>query len=52
MEITSIVPLPLCYTMFRTLGHNYVIQKYQFRLCSLMPSSRWYKWLNFNSLYT
>jgi len=45
-------PLHLCYTMFRTLGHNYIIKKYMFRLSSLMPSSRWYKGLNFSSLYT
>jgi len=45
-------PLHLCYTMFRTLGHNYIIHKYLFRLYSLMPSSRWYKGLNFNSIYT
>jgi len=45
-------PLPQCYSMFRTLGHNYVIQKYLFRLSSLMSSSRSYKALNFNSIYT
>jgi len=38
-------PVHLCYTMFRTLGHYYIIQKYLFRLSSLMPSWRWYKGL-------
>ena len=45
-------PLHLWYTTFRTLGINFIIQKYLFRLSSLIPSSRWYKGLNFNSLYT
>jgi hypothetical protein len=48
---STVTPTPMLHHV-PNLGHNYILQKYMFRFSSLMPSSRWYKVLNINSIYT